>query len=95
MIQYQIAKKYLHFLDVIMPLIHMIIFIIITLCTLNCINMILSDLFGGSEVVYRFYYLIDEPIIIIYYVLLCLLYVYVMTFIIRCLNCLSRSTDKF
>ena len=33
------------------------------LCTLNCINMILSDLFEGGEV-YSLYYLKDEPIII-------------------------------
>ena len=42
-----VKENYLHLLDVIMPLTHMINYIIITLCTLNCINMILSYFFGG------------------------------------------------
>ena len=56
-----------------MPLTYMIKYIIITLHTLNCINMILSDIFEGGEGVYRLNYLKDKHII--NYVLLCFLYI--------------------
>ena len=56
----KIAKKSIQ----IMPLTHIII-----LCTLNCINMILSDFFDGGEAS-CFNYLKDKSIITLYYILL-------------------------
>ena len=53
----------------------MIKYTIITLCTSNCINTIISDFFEGDEL-YRVYYLKDEPIIILYNIV-CIMILYV------------------
>ena len=59
-IMYQVQrliKVYPHFLNVIIPRTHMMISI--TLCNLNWINMILSDLLDVREGVDSLYYLTD------------------------------------
>ena len=73
-----------------MPRTHMIKYIIITQCTLNRINMILSDFLEGGEVVpfilFEGWTYNDIMYYYVYYN-----YVYVMTVCIG----VSRSTNKF